>query len=669
MQSHAGGRLLAFARWCVASWPAACAGGLAAGVVEATAMETPYETAAGIGYMILFTLPVVVLLSLLIRAVWLAWSPARLTEDLVDPDRGAPMLAGWLLALWGGMLVLGFATFGSTHLLARWTDFRPMFVGFVQPVFSVASALVVIACSRPAALGFARIATAIDLRWRARGRATLLRPARVIVAIALLAIVTLAFIWSWVNPQLGHLDTSPARGPVIGIVAALATHRFLRHRRWVTVTLTALVTVFVAVAVYTSRTRPTVTLAVWGEMPVAGLLIDVAFDLDAIRDGISLAAFRPTAKQGEAHPDLILITIDTVRADRTPPYGGPAEMPFFAKLAERGAVFDWAFSPSNVTRRSIPAMMTGIQPNRVRGRVIGWALRIDPRHVMVTERLRAGGYETAGFMCCEGFWGEKARTGLSRGLEHLEVERSGVKLAERARAWVEARDKRPDNKPLFLWMHVLEPHNWSGGGSEPADLELRRKMYDRSLTASDKMVAELLAAFATRTPESAPIVVITADHGEALGDHNEPNHSTDLYNSQIRVPFVVVGPGIRTGHLIETVSLTDLTPTLVELAGFAPPVTDGRSLAPLLQSKRNADDRLGIAYAAMIRDRSNPGGVTAIVSGAWKLISEAGKLELYNIKADPNELTDLAAREPTKVEELRVLLDGRENLERSPFGE
>jgi len=669
MESRAGGRLLAIARWCVAGWPAACAGAFAAGLVEAVAMDTPYEMGAGIGFIMLFTLPGLFVGSLVLRAVWMAWSPARLAEEIVDPDLGAPALAGWLLVLWLGAIVLGFATFGSTHLIASWAEFRPVFVGFVLPVFSVASALLVLACSRPAAVGLARIASAIDRRWRARGHATLLRPGRLIGFVGVLAVATLAILWSWVNPQLGHLDTSPARGPLLGLVAALATHRFVRHRRGVVVALTALAALFIALAVYTWRSRPAVTLAVWGEMPVAGLLIDAAFDLDAIRDDIALDAFRPTARQGAAHPDLVLITIDTVRADRTPPYGGPADMPFFAKLAERGAVFDWAFSPSNVTRRSIPAMMTGIQPNRVRGRVVGWALRIDPRHVMVAERLRAGGYETAGFMCCEGFWGEKARTGLSRGLEHVEIERSGAKLAERARAWIEQREKRPGRKPLFVWMHVLEPHNWSGGGSEPADLDMRRKMYDRSLFASDKMLAALVAAFTHRAPEQAPIVIVTADHGEALGDHSEPNHSTDLYNSQIRVPFVVVGPGIRVGHLTESVSLTDLSPTLVELAGFTPPVTDGRSLAPLLTSKRNADDRLGIAYAAMIRDRSNPGGVTALVVGAWKLIAENGKLELYNIKADPNELDDLAAKQPAKVEELRVMLEARENLTRSPFAE
>jgi arylsulfatase A-like enzyme len=632
-------------------------------------MTTPYEVSAGIGFIVLFTLPALFVTSLVVRAIWLAWRPAQLRAQLVDPEHGAPMLAGWLLTLWLGAILLGVAAYGATHLLATLTEFRPMVIGFVQPVFSVASALLVLACSRPAALGFARIASAIDRRWRARGHSTLLRPTNVIAVVGVLATLTLWVVWEWVNPQLGHLDISPARAPVIGVLAALATHRFARRRVWITRMLTAVATAAIVLALVTWRTRPAVTLAIWGDMPVAGLLIDAAFDLDAIRDGISLDAFRPTGQPGASHPDIVLITIDTVRADHTPPYGGRAEMPFLARLAERGAVFEWAFAPSNVTRRSIPSMMTGIQPDRVRGRVVGWALRIDPRHVMVAERLRAAGYETAGFMCCEGFWGEKARTGLSRGLEHLEIERSGAKLAGLAREWVEQREKLPNRRPLFLWMHVLEPHNWSNGGSEPADLETRRRMYDRSLTASDKMLADVVSAFSKRTPEAAPIVIVTADHGEALGDHGEPNHSTDLYNSQIRVPFVVVGPGIRNGNLVETVSLTDLTATLVELAGFAPPITDGRSLAPLLTGKRDADDRLGIAFSAMIKDRSNPGGLTSLVAGAWKLIAHRGKVELYNIKDDPGENHDLATKHPDKVQELRTLLEARENLTRSPFEE
>jgi arylsulfatase A-like enzyme len=577
------------------------------------------------------------------------------------------VLAGWLGFAYLASIVLATATVMSTHYVAARTEFRPMIVGFVMPIFTVATALGLLATSRPAARGIAHVARALDRRWRARGRTTLLSPLRVIAALAVLALATVLGGWAWVSPRLGHLDTSPVRGPLVGAVVVVIAHRVARGRRWLGWGATVAAVGAMAAAVYAWRVRPTVMLAVWGELPVTGVVVDVAFDLDEVRDQVSLDAFRPSTTPGALHPDIIVITIDTVRADRTPPYGGPAEMPFLQKLAERGAVFEWAFAPSNVTRRSIPSMMTGIQPNRVRGRVVGWALRIDPRHVMVAERLRAAGYDTAGFMCCEGFWGPAARTGLSRGLEHLEIERNGTLLAERARAWLERREKASTKRPLFLWMHILEPHNWSNGGSEPADLELRRRMYDRSLTASDRMLAQVVGAFAKRAPDAAPIVIVSADHGEALGDHGEPNHSTDLYNSQLRVPFVVVGPGIRAGRIDESVSLTDLGATLVELAGFAPPVTDGRSLAPLLTGARAPDEAQGLAYAAMIKDRSNPGGVTALVVGRWKLIVNGDREELYDLKADPGELVDLAAKQPAKVAELRARLAARENLAQSPF--
>ena len=139
-----------------------------------------------------------------------------------------------------------------------------------------------------------------------------------------------------------------------------------------------------------------------------------------------------------------------------------AEMPLLRELGVRGAVFDWAFAPSNVTRRSIPSMVTGLAPNRVRGRVVGWALRIDPRHVLrrrapargrLRDRglcvlLRASGATTSAPAC-------SAASSTSRSSPN------GTKLAKQARDWLDARDEAAgDRKPLFLWMHILEPHNW-----------------------------------------------------------------------------------------------------------------------------------------------------------------------------------------------------------------
>jgi len=206
---------------------------------------------------------------------------------------------------------------------------------------------------------------------------------------------------------------------------------------------------------------------------------------------------------------------------------------------------------------------------------------------------------------------------------------------------------------------LLEPHNWQSGSGMPATEEEKRRFYDRSLTAADTMMVELLGAFSSRTPEQAPIVIVTADHGEGLGEHGQPYHSTDLYNSQIRVPFVVAGPGIKPGRVSETISVTDLTPTVLELAGFVPPsgrMMDGRSLADLARGTRESVPDSGLAFAAMIKDRSNPGGVTALVRGRWKMIDNGNSLELYDVHADPDEKSNLATTRPQIYSQLRGLL-------------
>jgi choline-sulfatase len=351
-----------------------------------------------------------------------------------------------------------------------------------------------------------------------------------------------------------------------------------------------------------------------------------------------------------------------VRADHTPPYGGDALMPALGDLAKRGTVFDWAFAPGNVTRRSIPSIALGLSPTRVRGRVVGWALRLDPRHVLLAERLQAGGYDTAGFVCCEGFWGKTFNTGLERGLAHLEIDNRGMVLAGKARAWLEAREQRSAGTPLFLWMHLIEPHNWTRVTGEPRNELDRKAYYDRSLGAADHMVADMLSAFRNRPPDRMPLVIVTADHGEALGEHGQPFHSTDLYNSQIRVPLVIAGPGIKARHVSETVSLTDLVPTILDLAGFAPPgepSLDGRSLAELATGPRGGAPEGGIAYAAMIKDRSSPGGIIALIKGRWKLIDSNDNLELYDVRSDPDERNNVLGQQPQVLEELRKLLAER----------
>ena len=265
-------------------------------------------------------------------------------------------------------------------------------------------------------------------------------------------------------------------------------------------------------------------------------------------------------------------------------------------------------------------------------------------------------------MCCDSFWGRQVRTGLSRGIEHLEIEHDGARLASLANKWLAARERSHPQKPLFLWMHILEPHNWSSGVGEMRSDADRKRMYDRSLVRSDAMVGELLRAFSDRPVDRAPIIIVTADHGEGLGEHGHPTHSTDLYNAQIRIPLVVTGPGITPRTVPESVSLTDLVPTILELAGYAAPTgpsIEGNSFADLATGARPGNPEGGIAFAAMIKDRSNPGGITAIVKGRWKLIDNNDNLELYDVRSDPGEHNNVLGQKPQILEELRKLLAER----------
>jgi arylsulfatase A-like enzyme len=663
-------RLGRVGRWLVPSLAAACAGAVATGAAEVALGGRgggALGATATIGFAAMLALPALLALSIVLRGVWAAWQPEALVAAATAPGGGAPALAGWLVT--GHLIIaaLGWAAYHGTWVIAVWTAFHPLVVGVLELGIMILATLGALLLSRPCARLFGGALGWLDARWRRRGWRTLLTPRRIVVALVALDGGVAAAVWLLVvAPRIGPFDLSPGYAPAVGVAIALLAHAVTRPawpraRRVVGPLAPALAAAALAAAGAARLTSPATTLTIWGDQPLAGLAIDLLFDVDAIHDDLALAEPPPVARPGARHRDILLVTIDTTRSDHTPPYGGLADMPTLRELAQRGVVFEWAFAPSNVTRRSIPSMVIGAAPNRIRGRVVGWALRVDPRHVFVAERLAAGGYDTAGFMCCSNFWARDARTGLSRGLAHLEVEtdNDGVKIAHDARTWLTTREAGHPPRPLFVWMHLLEPHNWLIGQPEPRTDADRRVTYDKALAAVDRMLAELLAPFAGRPPGEQPIVIITADHGEGLGDHGAPFHSTDLYNSQLRVPLILAGADLAPRRVPEVVSLTDLTPTILDLAGFVPPTgpgIDGGSFADLATGGRVGVAGHGLAFAAMIKDRSNPGGVSAVVAGRYKLIDRDGTLELYDEWTDPDEKLNVLAQHADIVAELRKLL-------------
>jgi len=659
------------ASWMAPSVAGALGATIAAALIDALTHvdadgERGLRVVVAAGYAVALAAPLAFALALLARGIVAAWQPRALVARLTDAQGAAPGLAG---GLGGGLVGLGLLALASNQLvwlLARVTAFKPRTLAVVVPALMLVVGVAVVLVSGAIAIGLGRWLR--QVRWR-RG----LTPRRLLGAAAALLTIGLGLAWLLVvRPLVRQLSLDGGVFTAIVAVLLIFAHIAWPHlpaRRAVLGALGALAIALVGTAVWASQARPTLILTLWGDGGVGALAVDLILDIDAVRASVPAADLAPRPRPGARHPDVVLLTIDTFRPDRLAIYGGPVAAPALTSLAARGTLFETAIAPSNVTRRSIPALVTGVAPTRVRGRVSGWALRLDPRHVTLAERLRASGYDTIGLFCCEGFWSRTRPTGLERGFTELVVERDASALVAAARARLAVR--APDSPPLYLWLHFIELHEWAGG--DPDLRPERRRLYDDSLARIDGEVGGLLAALATLPPGRAPIVIVTGDHGEALGDHGEPFHSTDLYNSQIQVPLVVAGPGIAARRVDEVVSLLDLVPTVLDLAGFEPPghpILDGRSLADLLTGRRDPDTSRGRAYAAMVVDRFVRTGPRTLILGQWKLIhhGDSERDELYDLASDPRELSDRATREPDQLLRMRAALFAQQLRDRaSPF--
>lgn len=620
-------------------------GALCAGVYEAVRADDAFAAAATIGFTAMFVVPVLFLVGIAARGAAIAWQPRAIAARLTEANGAAPKLAAWVAVAWLAFAGLYWGVFQLTWMMAAWTAFKPLPVSLAEPVIGALVIAIAFVLAKPVARLLEHLARKLAAR-----RPRLLRPRVIFATFALLTVAGLTAVWLIFLRTRVSPDWSSLVAPALAVAGAIA-YRGWRIVGWIA---SALVAVAIAVALLARFGSPEIALAVWGDRPFAGLAVDLLFDIDAIRAETSIPA--PLARPGAAHPDIVLITVDSLRADRMPPYTGQIQMPVFNELGQRGLVFEWAFAASNSTRRGLPAIVTGLNANRLRGHATTNAMRLDPRHVMLAERLAAGGYQTAGFVCCEDEFA--AHTGLERGLSHLEISTSGAQTGQRAAAWLDART---DPRPLFVWIHLMEPRDWQQAAGEPRTDEDRARAYAASLSLVDAALVSVFGAFAKRPPERAPIVIAVGDHGEGLGDHGQLNHGTDLYNPQIRVPMIIAGPGITPGRTYETASVVDLAPTILDLAGFTPPKLDGRDLAPLATGARQSQGEGGLAFVAMIPDGTAAVPGLAMIRGSWKLIEVEGRNELFNYRNDLIEAANqmIVPRMGSLAAELRALAQQR----------
>jgi choline-sulfatase len=342
--------------------------------------------------------------------------------------------------------------------------------------------------------------------------------------------------------------------------------------------------------------------------------------------------------------DIILITIDTLRADRVGACGGPPGLtPALDALGHEGAAFLDATAQVPLTLPSHTSILTGRYPP-AHGVHDNAGFALSDRVPTLASVLHDAGYHTAAFVASFVLRGS---TGLAHGFDsyddrfegvgrtHLtlsSLERRGPEVAREAARWL-ATAKRP----YFLWVHFYDPHAPYEAPQAFAE-KFPGRPYDAEVATSDFAVATLLASL-TPDRRAQTLIVATGDHGESLGEHGEPEHGILLYDATLHVPLVIQGPGVPAGTVVRTqVRHVDLMPTILDVARVAAPAgMEGRSLLPLFAP--GAKDEPPISYAESRFGELHFGWspLRSARDGTWKYI-DAPSPELYQLAVDAGEV-------------------------------
>jgi arylsulfatase A-like enzyme len=395
--------------------------------------------------------------------------------------------------------------------------------------------------------------------------------------------------------------------------------------------------------------------------------------------------------------DVVLVTIDTLRADHVGSYGYPrATTPFLDTLAAQGLRFANAFSSMSHTAPAHASILTALQPSQ--HQVLANGMQLEASVRSLADALRAAGFDTAAFVSVS-FLAK-----LGHGFDHLdrgaegEAWRSGEETVAAAERWLE---ERPLGRPLFLWVHLYDPHEYADTVAIPAELldamerdfgERRESLialladshgwdpeagaeqvtllnrYDAQIAHADAALAELHDAIERRGPERRKLWVVTSDHGEALGDHGYQGHGKNLYREQMQVPLVVASsagwwkPGVVDGlarHI-------DLFPTVTDLVGVELDSErlrlEGASLAVVFDGELASTPVDHAFYQRRPADEQRrrwgwePGIVAAVQTRDAKYIWRSeGAHEFYDLATDPYELDNKIDTDTPEKERLHSL--------------
>ncbi|HMF98428.1 MAG TPA: sulfatase-like hydrolase/transferase [Vicinamibacterales bacterium] len=381
--------------------------------------------------------------------------------------------------------------------------------------------------------------------------------------------------------------------------------------------------------------------------------------------------------------NVLLVTIDTLRADHVGVYGSTLGLtPTLDRLAGEGLRFDVAHAHVPMTLPSHTTIMTGLYPAATGVRDNG-SFRFDGTKPTLAGALQHAGYRTAAFV---GAFVLDARFGLNTGFDlyddrvqgasaNLEiVQRTADAVLEPAAAWVlnsnpeprtqnreprtgnpEPRTPNSEPRPWFAWVHLYDPHE-PYTPPEPFASRYRQDPYSGEIAYTDAALGRLLDRLRGGALDRT-LIVVTSDHGESLGEHGERTHGLFAYEATLRVPLIVWAPGpIRPAVVSAPARLVDLAPTILDLVGVAPPSFDGRSLRPRAPGEPPLDDPGSYFEALNANLTRNWAPLKGIVRDRLKLV-DLPIPELYDLEADPSEQRNLYASQRERARDLESRLD------------
>jgi arylsulfatase A-like enzyme/Tfp pilus assembly protein PilF len=396
-------------------------------------------------------------------------------------------------------------------------------------------------------------------------------------------------------------------------------------------------------------------------VPQRRIVLPVMLMLGALASAV--ATFRFSAP---TRLNVVLITLDTTRADHLGVYGYPDGLTdAIDQLGLRGVVFEQAYATVPLTLPSHTSMLTGLYPPEHGLRVNGTGC-LSAQIPLLPEILKKHRYHTGAFLAA---FVLDSKFGLSRGFDFYDDDLSGTKpaahAAERRREGPSVVDaalewlKKRKSEPFFCWIHLYDAHDEYDARPELFGQRFTKQPYDAGIAVESRQVGRVVEFLKSQALEDRTLIIVAGDHGEGLGDHDEDEHGMLVYNSTLHVPLLLSGPAsvCRSGHRVASaVSLVDLTPTLLDILQIpSPKHVSGRSLrSVLLGESISPRPCYAETQAPLLDNRWCP--QQAVITEKWKLVHTA-RPELFDLEIDPQEKANVIETSEDVRKELQNLLE------------